>query len=68
MHFQIINFGESYLKADQLHSFKKICILPEPPGGNFASGTVWHAIVFKVPHLGGRGFSFLISKLTDGPI
>ena len=60
----------------QLHSLKKsaFCLKTsyfmnrsESPGGNFASGAVWHTIVFKVPAFQG-GFAFLISKLTDVPI
>ena len=34
-----------------------------PPGGNFASGAVWHTIAFKV-----SAFQFFGQKLTDVPI
>ena len=34
-----------------------------PPGGNFASGAVWHTIAFKV-----SAFHFFGQKLTDVPI
>ena len=34
------------------------------PGGNFASGAVWHTIAFKVLAFLGR-FPFLGPKLTD---
>ena len=34
-----------------------------PPGGNFASEAVWHAIAFKV-----SVFHFFGQKLTDVPI
>ena len=62
-----------YIKADQLDYLKKFCILTEnvifreqirtPPGGNFASGAVWHTNAFKVP-----AFHFFGQELTDVPI
>ena len=60
---------------DTLHSFKKsaFCLKTsyfmnkyEPPGGNIASETVWHTIVFKALAFRGQGgFPFLGPKLTD---
>ena len=37
---------------------------PPTPGGNFASGAVWHTFVFKVPAFR-RGFPCLGPQLTD---
>ena len=57
---KLLNTNESTtftLKDDTLHSLKKsvFCLKTsyfmnkyEPPGGNFASGAVWHTIAFKV--------------------
>ena len=66
-----------FFTDDILHSLKKsaFCLRTSyfmnkygppspPPGDNFASGAVWHTIVFKVPAFRG-GFPFLGPKLVE---